>query len=50
MNDALAQLMADKHWPYIWPCFALAALVFAGLTTRAATRLRYWKTRAGGER
>ena len=46
MMDALSHLMADRHWPYIWPCYALAVLVFGGLAARAVLRLRHWAKRA----
>lgn len=46
MNEALAQLMADKHWPYIWPCYALAVATFVGLALRAVLALRKWEKAA----
>lgn len=46
MIDALTTLMADRHWPYIWPCYALAVATFAGLAARAALQLRHWKDKA----
>ena len=46
MSDALAHLMADRNWGYIWPCYALAVTVFALLAVRAFTRLRRWEQRA----
>jgi hypothetical protein len=49
MSEALATLMANDHWPYIWPCYALAAIAFGGLTTRAVLRLQHWKARAERE-
>lgn len=49
MSDALAHLMADRHWPYIWPCYALAFVTFAGLSVRAWLQLRYWSKRAKDE-
>jgi hypothetical protein len=42
MSEALAHLMADKNWSYIWPCYALAVLTFAGLALRAVLLLRKW--------
>lgn len=49
MSETLTQLMASDHWPYIWPCYTLAGLVFVGLTVRAVARLRHWKARARRE-
>ena len=49
MSEALAHLIAHEHWPYVWPCYALAALIFGTLTWRAFARLRYWKKRADDE-
>jgi heme exporter protein CcmD len=49
MTEALETLIASKHWPYIWPCYLLAALTFAGLSWRAVVRLRSWKARAERE-
>ncbi|KAF0178621.1 MAG: heme exporter protein CcmD [Hyphomonadaceae bacterium] len=46
MSEALTQLMASEHWPYVWPCYLLAVLTFAGLTVRALADLAHWKKRA----
>lgn len=46
MIEALNTLMATDHWPYIWPCYLLAALTFAGLAFRAIADLWHWKKRA----
>jgi hypothetical protein len=46
MNDALRELMASDHWPYVWPCYLLAVLTFTGLAIRAATDLARWSRRA----
>lgn len=46
MSAALAHLMADKNWPYIWPCYALAVLTFTGLAIRAVVHLRKWEKAA----
>ena len=46
MMDALSHLMADKNWNYIWPCYALAVVTFAGLGVRAILQLRQWEQRA----
>jgi heme exporter protein D len=45
MNE-LAHLMADKHWPYIWPCYALAVVTFVALAVRALMLLRKWERAA----
>lgn len=45
----LAALMADRHWPYIWPCYALAIVTFIVLAARAALVLRHWEKRARDE-
>lgn len=46
MSRALSDMMTSPHWPYIWPCYVLAAAVFAGLALRAAIKLAHWKKRA----
>ncbi len=46
MTEALTQLMADKNWPYIWPCYALAVGTFAVLGVRAVLALRKWEKAA----
>ena len=46
MTASLTEMMASAHWPYIWPCYALAIVVFAGLAIRATAKLEYWKKRA----
>lgn len=46
MSTALAHLMADKNWGYIWPCYALAVTVFTVLGVRAFVELRRWEQRA----
>jgi hypothetical protein len=46
MSEALTRLIASDHWPYVWPCYVLAALTFVGLTVRALADLAYWKKRA----
>ena len=46
MSDALAHLMADKNWGYIWPCYALAVVTFALLGVRAVLLLRRWEAQA----
>ena len=46
MIEALNTLMATDHWPYIWPCYLLAVLTFAGLAVKAIADLRHWKKRA----
>ncbi len=46
MSEALSQLMASEHWPYVWPCYLLAVLTFAALTVRALADLSHWKKRA----
>jgi TRAP-type C4-dicarboxylate transport system permease small subunit len=46
MSEALAQLMASKQWPFIWPCYALAVATFAGLALRAVAQLRHWEKAA----
>ena len=46
MSAALAQLIADKNWGYIWPCYALLIATFALLAARAIMRLRHWERRA----
>jgi hypothetical protein len=43
MMDTLQALMAHKHWPYIWPCYALALAAFGALAFRAAHNLRKWR-------
>lgn len=49
MSEALQTLMASEHWPYVWPCYALAFVTFIGLGMRAALQLRQWKARADQE-
>ena len=46
MSEALAHLMADRNWGYIWPCYALAVTTFTLLAVCAFTRLRRWEQRA----
>ncbi|MDX2235804.1 MAG: heme exporter protein CcmD [Hyphomonadaceae bacterium] len=46
MIEALTHLMADRHWPYIWPCYALAVATFVALAVRAALNLRKWEKAA----
>lgn len=46
MNEVLTQLIASKHWPYVWPCYVLAVLTFGGLAARAILELQHWKKRA----
>jgi hypothetical protein len=46
MSEALVQLMASKHWPYIWPCYALAVATFGALGVRAWLNLRRWEKAA----
>jgi uncharacterized membrane protein len=46
MSEALTQLMASDHWPYVWPCYVLAVLTFVGLALRALVDLAHWKRRA----
>lgn len=49
MIENLHTLIASKHWVYVWPCYALALLVFGGLTARAVLTLAHWKKRATAE-
>jgi Heme exporter protein D (CcmD) len=49
MMEALATLMASKHWVYVWPCYALAIATFGGLAVRAVLKLAHWKKRATAE-
>lgn len=46
MTEAFAELTASRHWPYIWPCYALAVAMFAGLAVRAAQQLSKWEKAA----
>jgi hypothetical protein len=46
MSEALATLMADRHWPFIWPCYLLAVVTFFALAVRAVLRLRKWEKAA----
>lgn len=50
MNTALNEMMASEHWPYIWPCYALAVAVFVALAVRAVLKLNHWKKRAEDDR
>jgi hypothetical protein len=50
MMDAIATLAAHPHFPYIWPCYALAAVTIAGLSWRARRNLLRWKARADRDR
>lgn len=49
MSAVLTQLMASDHWPYVWPCYVLGVLTFAGLAIRASIDLARWKKRADQE-
>jgi heme exporter protein D len=37
---------AGKYAPFVWPAYALTALVFAGLIADSLTRARKWKRAA----
>jgi heme exporter protein D len=49
MNE-LTELMAHRHWPFIWPCYALAVAMFVALAVRAMLQLRKWEKAAREER
>jgi heme exporter protein D len=43
-------LETGKYAAYIWPAYAITALVFLGLIAATLAHARRWRERAGGER
>jgi len=39
----------DPHFAFVWPSYALLALVFAGLSIAAFLHLSHWARRAKAE-
>lgn len=42
----MLDLDAGKYAAYVWPAYAVTALVFAGLVVSALTHARRWRKRA----
>lgn len=49
MSETFNTLIADPHWDYVWPCYAMAAATFAALAWRAVANLRKWRDAARRE-
>jgi hypothetical protein len=49
MSETFKTLIADPHWGYVWPCYALAGLTFLALSWRAIANLNKWRQAAQRE-
>jgi len=42
----IEEIVTSRHWPFIWPCYALAIAMFVALGVRAIVQLRRWEKAA----
>lgn len=42
----IEEIVSSRHWPFVWPCYALAVTMFIALAIRAIAQLRRWEKAA----